>query len=29
MAQKMAWNTGMKLQKRATKYYINSPASEM
>lgn len=29
MAQNMAWNTGMKLQKRATKYHINPPTSEM
>lgn len=29
MAQNMAWNSGMKLQKRATKYQINPPASEM
>lgn len=28
MAQNMAWNTGMKLPKRATKYHINPAANE-
>lgn len=28
MAQNMAWNTGMKLQKRTTKHHVNPPVGE-
>lgn len=29
MAQNMAWNTGMKLQKGVTKYHVNPPARDV